>query len=104
MFSCCSNAMHGSHARLDCHSYSTAALSVSDLGWGRLIHFSWGLLMPFRTNHLKTQADKYRVLAAAANNEGVRLQLLSIANQFDLLAEHDERQHQVRAERATTPH
>ena len=83
-------------ARFDCHSYGTPTLTVSHLRCGQA-HFPWGLLMPFRTNHLRMRADEYRALAAAANNDPVRLQLLSIANQFDLLAEQNERQRQRRA-------
>jgi hypothetical protein len=58
--------------------------------------------MSSKTNGLRTQAEEYRVLAAAVNNDPVRLQLLSIANYFDHLAEQDERQRQQPAEKVTT--
>ena len=60
--------------------------------------------MPSKTNHLRTQGEEYRALAAAVNNDPVRLQLLSFASYFDLLAEQDERQRQVRAEKSANSH
>ena len=58
--------------------------------------------MPSKTNHLRTQAEEYRALAAAVNNDPVRLQLLSFANYFDQLAEQDERQRQRPSEELAT--
>ena len=54
--------------------------------------------MPSKMNCLRTQAEEYRVLAAAVNNNSVRLQLLSIANHFDRLAEQNEGQREQSAD------
>ena len=90
-------------ARFDCRSYGTPTLTVSHLRCGQA-HFPWGLLMPFRANYLRIKADEYRALAAAMSDGAIRLQLLSMARHYDLEAEQNERQHQVRAEKAGTSH
>ena len=60
--------------------------------------------MPFRTNHLRMKADEDRALAAAMADGAIRLQLLNMAERYEQEAEHNERQHQVRAEKADTSH
>jgi hypothetical protein len=57
--------------------------------------------MPSKTHCLRTQAEEYRLLAAAVNNNPVRLQLHSIANHFDHLAERNEGQRQRPTEEGT---
>jgi hypothetical protein len=57
--------------------------------------------MPFRTNYLRIKADEYRALAAAMSDGAIRLQLLNMASRYDQEAEDNERQHQVRADKAT---
>ena len=87
-------------ARLDCHSYGTAILTVSDLWCGKA-HFPWGLLMPFRTNYLRNKADEYRALAAAMTDGAIRLQLLNMAERYDREADQNDRQNQQRTEKVT---
>ena len=58
--------------------------------------------MPFGTNYLRMKADEYRALAASANDVYIRLELLKIPERYDREAEHNERQHQLRADQATT--
>ena len=60
--------------------------------------------MPFRTNYLRMKADEYRALAATMTDGAIRLQLLNMAERYDQEAEHNERQHQARAEKAATSH
>jgi hypothetical protein len=58
--------------------------------------------MPFGTNYLRMKADEYRALAAAMTDGAIRLQLLNMAQRYDQEAEQNERQHQVRADKAAT--
>jgi len=67
-----------------------------------MIHLSWGLLMPFRTNYLRMKADEYRALAATMTDGAIRLQPLNMAERYEQEAEHNERQHQPRTDEATT--
>jgi len=60
--------------------------------------------MPFGTNYLRKKADEYRALAAAMTDGAIRLQLLNMAEHYDREAEQNERQHQLRANKAATPH
>jgi hypothetical protein len=46
------------------------------------------------------KADEYRALAAAMTDGAIRLQLLNMAQRYDKEAEQNERQHQVRADKA----
>jgi hypothetical protein len=48
------------------------------------------------------KADEYRALAAAMTDGAIRLQLLNMAERYEQEAEHNERQHQVRTDEATT--
>ena len=89
-------------ARLDCYIYSTATLTVSDIRCGRLNLPCGGFLMPFGTNYLRMKADEYRALAAAMTDGAIRLQLLNMAQRYDQEAEHNERQHQLSADKAAT--
>jgi len=57
--------------------------------------------MPFRTSYLRMKADEYSALAAAMTG-AIRLQLLNMAEHYDREAEQNERQHQRRADKATT--
>jgi hypothetical protein len=58
--------------------------------------------MPFGTNYLRMKADEYRALAAAMTDGAIRLQLLNMAQRYDQEAEHNERQHQLSADKAAT--
>ena len=60
--------------------------------------------MPFGTNYLRKKADEYRALAAAMTDGAIRLQLLNMAEHYDREAEQNERQHQLRANKAATSH
>jgi len=60
--------------------------------------------MPFGTKYLRMKADEYRALAAAMTDGAIRLQLLNIAEHYDREAEQNERQHQLRADKAATSH
>ena len=66
--------------------------------------FPWGLLMPFGTNYLRQKANEYRALAANMTNGAIRLQLLNMAERYEQEAEHNERQHQLRADKAAPSH
>jgi hypothetical protein len=57
--------------------------------------------MPFRTNCLRNKADEYRALAAPMTDGAIRLQLLNMAERYDQEAEQNERQYQLRADKAT---
>jgi len=61
----------------------------------------WRLLMPFRTSYLRMKADEYRAFAAMTDG-AIRLQLLNMAERYNREAEQNERQHQRRADKATT--
>ena len=86
--------------RLDCHSYSTAILPASVYAWKDLS--SLGCLMPFGTKYLRMKADC--ALAASTTDGSIRLQLLNLAEHYDREAEENERQHHLRADKATTSH
>jgi hypothetical protein len=60
--------------------------------------------MPFGTKYLRMKADEYRALAASTIDGSVRLQLLNLAEHYDREAEENERQQQLRADKATTSH
>jgi hypothetical protein len=60
--------------------------------------------MPFRTNYLRMKSDEYRALAAAMTDGAIRLQLLNIAERYEQEAEQNEREHQLRADKATASH
>jgi len=66
--------------------------------------FPWGLLMPFGTNYLRQKADEYRALAAKMTDGAIRLQLLNMAERYEQEAEQNERQHQLRADKAAPSH
>ena len=58
--------------------------------------------MPFGKNYLRKKAAEYRAMAAAMSDGAIRLQLLNMAERYDQEAEHNERQHQMRAEKAAS--
>ena len=89
-------AVCGSIATVTAHRHSRFRIYA----WGQA-HFSWGLLMPFRTNCLRNKADEYRALAAPMTDGAIRLQLLNMAERYDQEAEQNERQYQLRADKAT---
>lgn len=60
--------------------------------------------MPFGTNYLRMKADEYRALAAAMSDGSIRSQLLNMAEHYEQEADRNERQHQLRADRATASH
>jgi hypothetical protein len=64
--------------------------------------FRWRYSCPSETNYLRKKAAEYRALAATMTDGGIRLQLLNMAERYDQEAEHNERQHQVRAEKAAS--
>jgi hypothetical protein len=47
------------------------------------------------------KADEYRALAATMTDGAIRLQLLNMAERYEQEAEQNERQHQLRADKAT---
>ena len=86
-------------ARLTRLSPRSTALRRDSSLWSRK-----DCLVPFGTNYLRKKAAEYRALAATMTDGAVRLQLLNMAAHYDREAEQNERQHQVRAEKAATSH